>query len=731
VIPLRQVRKRDGRLVPFDRGKIAEAIFRAAQSVGGEDRFLAEELAGVVVARMHGLLADRAMGAVPTIEDVQDLAERVLIDAGHARTAKAYILYRERRAEARAVRGERGDESVSDGGPPLVGGDVAIDGQGRPQADIQRFSKVAVADRLVRRDGLERAEAEEIARAVEDRVLRASAPRLTAELLDTLVHAELFERGWTARAMRPRRSSLDGSQVQAALEHGLEDRRALDPSALAEGLGESVVAQYVLDRHLPPTVAEAHRTGDLHVYDLGAPLRLSSIALSAPEAAPARMHGERFTREGGVQRAFAVLEELLLAYAPHAARVLAVEDVNIWLAPFLAHLDEDALGEAVRQFLLSPVLGAVHRRGGLLRLELGLSAEIPPRLAFIDTPEPAPPGRRFGDYGEAALHVTRAFLHEAAELRRVGHWVDCALTLSLPRGGRRDASRRALVRQALAGAGEGGEPVILFEDPAASTRGSRWFRLHESEAPDPLRFDRGDVSAAGAVAINLVGAALRTRLAGLEDFIREVDRLVRLALDAAASQRRLLDGLGETPGGALYKLRRGTHPLVDLEAAFHLVEVVGADQAVALLLPDSESVERLGMRGRIVKHVHGRVREEALARRLQAAVCEGLAPESARRFARCDAERYPRAAGWWPGGDDPTYAQPPAEGTGLSREPLHPDRLRGGPSLLRVRHRVGGDRHPPMEDLLRAMEAAERDTAVLEYAVDPWPRRVIHGESPP
>ena len=42
------VRKRDGRVVPFDEGKIADAIYRAALAVGGEDRFLAEELASMV-----------------------------------------------------------------------------------------------------------------------------------------------------------------------------------------------------------------------------------------------------------------------------------------------------------------------------------------------------------------------------------------------------------------------------------------------------------------------------------------------------------------------------------------------------------------------------------------------------------------------------------------------------------------------------------------------------------
>jgi len=756
VRPLRQVRKRDGRLVPFDRGKIADAIFRAAQSVGGEDRFLAEQLAGVVAARLESLVSGGRGSAggggqsgIPTIEQVQDLVERVLIDAGHARTAKAYILYRERRADARAahsLRREAGPSRASapmgaeptgeearggDGSAreessgPLVGGDRALPSAG---AGVRRWSKAEVAERLVRREALDRREAEILARAVEDRLLRARVPRVTEEMLDTLVRAELFDRGWTARAARPRADSVAAADVEAVLTVGTGDRRSVNPAVLAEGLGEALIAQHVLDRHLPPAVAEAHRLGDLHVYDLGAPLRLATVALATPVVAPRSMVGERFSRAGGVRRAFAVLADLVLRYAPHAARVLALEDVNVWLAPFVAHLGEDALAEEVREFLLSPALTAVHRRGGLLRIELGLAAGVPARLAHLDTPAPAPPGRTFGDYEDAALHVTRAFLREAAELRRAGHWVDCALTLVLPRGAARDASRRALIRQALAAAGEGGEPVMIFDDPEAPTRGSRWLRLREQEYPDPLRFERGDVSASGAVAINLVSAALRTRAAGIDDFVREADRLVRLALEAGAAQRGLLDQLGAAPGGALYALRCGMHPLVDLEAAFYLVEIVGVDQAAALLLPESESVERLGMRERLVRHIHGRVREEALGRRMCASVAEGLSPEAALRFAASDAERYPHAAAWWPRGNEPTYARPCSEGVGLSREPLHPDRLRGGPSVLRVRHRVGADHHPPMEDLLDAMEAAEQDTAVLEYAVDPWPRRIIHGD---
>jgi len=92
-----QIRKRDGRVMPFEKPKIADAIFKAAQAVGGEDRFLAEELASAVTDYLNRHFE----AEVPGIEDIQDMVEKVLIETGHAKTAKAYILYRDRRAQTR------------------------------------------------------------------------------------------------------------------------------------------------------------------------------------------------------------------------------------------------------------------------------------------------------------------------------------------------------------------------------------------------------------------------------------------------------------------------------------------------------------------------------------------------------------------------------------------------------------------------------------------------------
>ncbi|NLM46118.1 MAG: anaerobic ribonucleoside triphosphate reductase, partial [Firmicutes bacterium] len=93
-----EIRKRDGRVVPFDAEKITDAIFKAAKAVGGENRKIAERLTVQVIKE----LAKKGYnGVIPTVEEIQDVVEKVLIENGHARTAKAYILYRDKRSRIR------------------------------------------------------------------------------------------------------------------------------------------------------------------------------------------------------------------------------------------------------------------------------------------------------------------------------------------------------------------------------------------------------------------------------------------------------------------------------------------------------------------------------------------------------------------------------------------------------------------------------------------------------
>ena len=94
--------KRSGVIVPFNQDRIANAIYRAAVSVGGRDKETANELAKQVVKILNEKFP---AGSTPHIEDIQDIVEKVLIENGHAKVAKEYILYREESAKRRDAEG--------------------------------------------------------------------------------------------------------------------------------------------------------------------------------------------------------------------------------------------------------------------------------------------------------------------------------------------------------------------------------------------------------------------------------------------------------------------------------------------------------------------------------------------------------------------------------------------------------------------------------------------------
>jgi ribonucleoside-triphosphate reductase len=83
-------------MAPFEREKIAWALYKAAEAVGGSDFDLAHRLSEQVVR-----LVPKEADGTAFVEDIQDTAEKVLIENGHAKTAKAFILYREKRRSAR------------------------------------------------------------------------------------------------------------------------------------------------------------------------------------------------------------------------------------------------------------------------------------------------------------------------------------------------------------------------------------------------------------------------------------------------------------------------------------------------------------------------------------------------------------------------------------------------------------------------------------------------------
>ncbi|MFH1023931.1 MAG: ATP cone domain-containing protein [Planctomycetota bacterium] len=258
-VRIRQVRKRDGSVVAFDRAKVAVAIFKAAQAVGGSDRFMSEELADVVAF----FLEKHFEGDVPGIEDIQDMVEKVLIETGHARTAKAYILYRQKRAEVRQrlqVRISRHENDLK-----------VAEGRG-----IGRWERDRIVKALEVEAGLPGNVAREIAGAVEKRIFHSGLARISTALIRALVDNELFERGYD--------SSLRKQATVGVPKYDLEQLllRPGGTGAVNRAIAEDTWRRYALQEVYSRDIAEAHLEGMIHIHHIGRPLAAFARLAGAP-----------------------------------------------------------------------------------------------------------------------------------------------------------------------------------------------------------------------------------------------------------------------------------------------------------------------------------------------------------------------------------------------------------------------------------------------------------------
>ena len=100
-----KVKKRDGRLIPFNPEKITRAIFLAASEVANKEGITADyQIASELTEEVRKLLNRKFAGKIPSVEDIQDAVIKVLIETGHAKTSETYILYRAERSRIRNSR---------------------------------------------------------------------------------------------------------------------------------------------------------------------------------------------------------------------------------------------------------------------------------------------------------------------------------------------------------------------------------------------------------------------------------------------------------------------------------------------------------------------------------------------------------------------------------------------------------------------------------------------------
>ncbi|MCP3919851.1 MAG: hypothetical protein GY711_30325 [bacterium] len=324
------VRKRNGRIVPFDAARIRDAVLRAQAAVGEDDPLFAEEVTDVVGLTLVSRYPSVSDGpdAQVSIEEIQDLVERALIEMGRAAVAKAYILYRDRRRRARealSVHDEDGlppepeDRPDRRGRMPLV----------RDGAGTTPWNPARIVAALMEEAELPRELAEDVAERVEGRVFDAGLRRVSTTLVREFVDNELRSMGFDGGRTRHVSLSIARHDLRALfhrprnLERQTKGEYAPASAGVDGDVASEVLRRWSLEDVLDEHSADLHRRGELHVEDLGRPHQV--LVRSVPAELCLR-------REPTPRLAF----ELLGEAAPlvrDCSYGLVVEDIGRILAP--------------------------------------------------------------------------------------------------------------------------------------------------------------------------------------------------------------------------------------------------------------------------------------------------------------------------------------------------------------------------------------------------------------
>ncbi|HRR95546.1 MAG TPA: ATP cone domain-containing protein [Candidatus Ratteibacteria bacterium] len=255
---IKNVRKRDGRIVPFDKEKITEAIFKAAKSVGGENRYLAEDITEAVTLYLN----KKFQGQTPSVEEIQDAVERVLIKTGHAKTAKAYILYRQRRANVRKVR-----EGIKP--PDLIEReeirnirDIKISVV-RSDENLTDWNREKIIEALLRETGISRNIAEIIVSEVEEEVITSKLNVLTSSIIRELVNSKLVKYGFEKEREKHSRIGIPLYDVEQIFKNfkGTPDQLSLK-------FGQHIKKEYAISNVFSDEVIFSHFKKEIFIHCL-------------------------------------------------------------------------------------------------------------------------------------------------------------------------------------------------------------------------------------------------------------------------------------------------------------------------------------------------------------------------------------------------------------------------------------------------------------------------------
>lgn len=726
------VTKRDRTTVPFDKSKIANAIYLAAKAVGGEDKALADRLADEVVLFLYTLKGDKT----PEVEEIQDAVEKVLIENGHARTAKAYILYRKQREILRKKQllEKKPEERETT--------DYALFVR-TSDDDFVSWDRQRIINALKNETGLDLPVAKKVAEETEATILNSNVHLISSSLIREIVNVKLIEHGLENSRLRHTRLGVPLFDAEKIILYANRENANIphNPEATNMTIAETVKKQYMLSEVFSRDVADAHIRGDIHLHDLGFGDRpycsgqsleyVKRFGLNLPNAlsiAKPAKHADTL---------LAHMVKFSAALQGHFAGAIGWDAVNIFFAPFLTEMNDREVRQLAQMMIFEYSQQSVARGGQAIFSDLNLYWEIPKHFRDVEAVGPGGnyTGKKYGEYAHEAQRFAWALfdiymegdgtgrpfffpkplVHITEEFFKTPRWEDFLnhiADVSSKRGNTYYVFDR-------------GETAKISECCRLS------FKLEESDLADAHTPWKMRYTALQNVTINLPRAAYKAKHDDALLF-KQIDELLDYAVQAHMEKKRFIEQIialkAEGPL-ALLTMERDGEMYLRLHRATYLVGLLGLNELVQYHtgkeMHEHEDALRFGLK--VLAYLSLRTKELSQQHALRLVMEQTPAESAAHRLARLDVEHFTKEATSVVKGDSDKnmiyYTNSTYLNVGIPIDPIERVKTEGKFHDLieagALTHIWLGESQPPKESIANFVVKTFRNTRNAQIAFSP------------
>jgi anaerobic ribonucleoside-triphosphate reductase len=727
-----RVKKRDGTEAPFDKTKISHAIYLAAKAVGGEDKILADKLADEVVLFLYTLKGDKT----PEVEEIQDAVEKTLIENGHARTAKAYILYRKQRE---ILRKKKLLQTLPEERETT---DYALFVR-TSDDDFVSWDRRKITDALQNETGLDLETAEKIAEETEETILNSNVHLISSSLIREIVNVALIERGLENSRLRHTRLGVPLYDAEKIILYANRENANIphNPEATNMTIAETVKKQYMLSEVFSRDVADAHIRGDIHLHDLGFGDRpycsgqsleyVKKFGLNLPNALsiarPAK-HADTL---------LAHMVKFSAALQGHFAGAIGWDAINIFFAPFITGMNDREIHQLAQMMIFEYSQQSVARGGQAIFSDLNVYWEIPKHFRDVEAIGPGGQytGKKYREYADTAQRFAWALfdiymdgdgtgrpfffpkplVHITEDFFRTPGWEDFLAHIA------EVSSARGNTYYVF----DRGETAKISECCRLS------FKLDESDLQDAHTPWKMRYTALQNVTLNLPRAAY---LADHDDdrLFRKLDEFLDYAVNAHIQKKHFIEriiALKQEGPLALLTMERDGEPYLRLYRATYLIGLLGLNELVEFHLGrqmhEDERALRFGLR--VLAYMYLRLEQLSKDYGMRLVMEQTPAESTAYRLARLDLEHFPEYAAPIVKGDMKTNSSYYTNSTYLNvGEPIDPitrvktegkfhDLIEAGA----LTHIWLGESHPPKESIANFVVKTFRNTRNAQIAFSP------------